>query len=281
VKEPEVTEVKARLGDYLLSKLFFYIARENQPIELRILAVKVLQQALGEVPLPLAPYINRDYRRVVKVYSRYKKVGYLKTTVFSHQPRSGNEELINVLWYLHRYLRREGKLPFESWKEYKFKALGFQDLVKGAILSVFVVFDHLLVPSSKDALVRKTSYDEHSMVLILTALRYLGILDYKRKKYVLRDEKEKILEIMKAGLECKKRWIQRIRNYIKAKELFVQGLPIGKIAREIKVAESNVRDWLCHDSRPRLKLKTAQLFLNQKLIDETELSIWQREGILY
>jgi hypothetical protein len=281
IKEPRVEEVWARLGKYLLSKLLFYIAKQNQPIDLRVLVVKVLQKALGEVPLPLVCSINRNYRRILNVSRYYKERGYLKFSVFNSQPRKEDEDLIFIVWYLHRYLRRRGELPFESWQSYKFKALGFKELIDGAILPVFVVADHLLIPRTKENLVERTSYTQRTVEEILVALRYLGFLHREGREYVLKGEKEKILELFNAGVECKKRWIQRIRKFLKAKELFAQSLSIRKISREINADRKVVRNWFQQGLHPRLKLKTAQLFLDQRLIDEAELSIWQREGILY
>jgi hypothetical protein len=50
-----------------LSKLLFYIAKQNQPIDLKILAIKILQKALDKVPLPLVHLINKNYRRIINL----------------------------------------------------------------------------------------------------------------------------------------------------------------------------------------------------------------------
>jgi hypothetical protein len=178
-------------------------------------------------------------------------------------------------------LRREGELPFGNRQNYKFKALGFKELLEGTLLPVFIITDHLLVPRTEENLVERTNYKPKTVKGALGTLRYLGFIHREGKRYVLKGQKEKILELINAGLECKKRWIQKVRKFFKAKELFTQGFSISKISKEINLNINLVYNWLSGGYHPRLRPQTAKLLLAQKLFTETELSIWQREGILY
>lgn len=279
LKEPKTETLWARLGKYRYSKLLFYIAKQNQPIDRAVLMVKVLQKALGNVPLPLNHLINRDYRRILGTCYKYEEKGYLRFSI--SQSRKDEEDLIFLLWRLHRYLRHKGQLPLESWQGYKFKILDFKDLVNGAILPVFVIVDHLVVPNTKTNLMTKTGYTERTIRQVFVALRYLGLLSRQGNRYTLKGDKEKILELMKTGLECKQYWIKRIQKFLTARQLFAQNLSVRKVAQRIDCSEHTVGGWRYLNKRPLLKFQTVQLFLVQKLITESEFSAWQKEGILF
>jgi hypothetical protein len=191
-----------------------------------------------------------------------------------------DKDLNSVLYYLHRFLKHKGYLPFESWQGYKFRLLSFKELIGGGILPLFITAEFLLTPRSVESLVRVTGYSSSCITNMLTSLRYLGLLGREGRNYVLRGKREKIFELLNAGLECKKRRIQRIRKFLAAKKLLIQGLSIDEISRKLKIPRHIIWKWFWED-QPRLKLETAQLFLEQKLITKTEFLLWQRESILY